>query len=807
MLKNFILTSLRNLRKNGFYSFINIFGLSIGLACSILILLYVADELSFDRYHENVDRIYRVASEGSLGGNSYNTAQVAPPTGPAIAADYPEVAWSTRIRIGGSYIVETSDNNFFKEDLALFADSTLFQTFSFELIEGNPLNALTLPNSVVLSEELAKKYFGDKDALGQTLILDNNYECKVTGVMKKIPTNTHFSSELFISMETLEYSRETRDWTSFDFNTYIVLNEGASAEVLESKFPQMVYKYVGPLVKDYLGITMEEFEAQGNGFNYYLDPVTDIHLYSTRSEELGVGSDIRYIYIFSGIALFILLIACINFMNLSTARSASRAKEVGIRKTAGSRKSQLILQFIFESLFVTSIAFLVAVIISFLTLPYFNQLSGKELSIPFSSFSFYLLLLSGIVIVSLMAGSYPAFFLSAFKPVDVLKGKLKTGMKSGRIRSALVIFQFAISILLIAGTLVIYNQLQFIQNKNLGYSKDQVIVVNDSYVLEDNIESFKTGILQIPEVQNASMSSYLPVRSSRSSSGYFPKGSDPNQNLVVLNHFYVDSDYISTLQIEMLDGRNFSPEILSDSTALIVNEAFVKELGFDNPIGKVMSRFTDDPNVVLDFNIIGVMKDFHYESLRSKIEPLMFRLGRSTGRVSVRVNTTDLQQTISKIEGEWTKAANGEPFEYTFVDDLFNNMYNSEKRTGRIALAFASLAIFIAALGLFALSSFTAEQRSKEIGVRKVLGASIGSIILLLSKEYGKLILVSLVISIPLAWYFMNQWLQDFEYKTNLHPGIFLGAGFLAISIAWFSMGFQSWKAAAANPARSLRNE
>jgi len=775
----------------------------------MLIMMFVMDELSYDRYNTHANQTYRMAFDGQLGESAMLMAQTSAPMAQALVNDYPEVLWATRFRDRGSYIVKVGKtNDIFKEEGVLFADSNVFKTFDFELLQGNPENALANPNSVVITKELAYKYFGDENAIGQALTLDNKIESKVTGIMAKIPSNTHFTADMFVSLPSLEnLDMEMQQWTNFNFQTYIVLEEDADPDQLEAKFPGMTEKYIGPQIEKYLGITLAEFEEQGNRFGFFMNPLTDIHLRSSYPGELGNQSDIKYVYVFSAIALFILLIACINFMNLSTAKSAGRAREVGVRKALGSRRSQLISQFLNESILLSALAFIFAVLLAYLTLPYFNLLSGKELVMPFNDPQFYAGILGGILVVGFLSGSYPAFFLSSFSASSILKGNLSIGVKSGRLRSILVVFQFATSIILVAGTLVIYNQLEFIQNKKLGYSKDQVLIIQDTYVLDDQIESFKNKLTQYPEVINATISGFLPVSSNSSSTSYFPKDKG-GEYIRVVNIFNVDTDYIPTMGIEMSLGRNFDPEIITDSTAVIVNEALIKLYEFDEePIGSILARYGDDPDQNEEYRIIGVVKDFHFQSLKEDIRPMLFHLRRSTGSISLKVETEDLPGLITKVENEWKSLANGQPFTYSFLEERFDNMYRQEKRTGRIAIVFSSLAILVACMGLFGLAAFTAEQKTKEIGVRKVMGASISNIVLLLNKDFSRLILFSIILATPVAWFLMDKWLAEFSYRIDLNPTIFLGAGVLSMIIAWLTMGYQSYKAASANPATSLRDE
>lgn len=807
MLLNYFKVAIRSLIKHKFYSFINVTGLAIGVACCLLIMIFVLDEISYDRYHVKAERIYRMGFTGMLGGNEFTAAQVGAPVKDALVNDFPEVEDVTRFRQRGSYLVRYQTETFKEEDV-VFVDGNVFETFTLNLIQGNPETALMEPNSMVITPTIAKKYFGDDNAIGKQVTLDNKTEYKITGVMEEIPRNTHFNFDIFLSMESLEESRNDQ-WLSMNYQTYIVLLEGKSPEELEGKFKAMIETYVGPQIEQYLNIDLAEFEEQGNKLGFFVDPMLDIHLHSKIQGELAPTSDILYVYIFSAIGIFILLIACINFMNLSTARSANRAKEVGIRKVMGSLKRQLVRQFLMESIIVSLVAFILAVVISLLAMPQFNDLSGKQLVIPFTSPLFFPALITAALMVGFLAGSYPAFYLSAFKPAAILKGSLKVGMKSGWLRSSLVVFQFGTSIILIVGTLVIKNQLNYVQNKKLGFNKEQVLILHDAYALGDQLNSFKEDVKTDPEVINASISGFLPVsNSNRSSTAYFPNGTIDMENTQVIQQWRIDHDYIPTMGMEIILGRNFSKDFPSDSSAILINETSAALFGFgEDAINQKLSQFTEDPNVTDDYNIVGIVKDFHFESLRENIGPMVLHLRSSRGSMSVRINTKNIAELIKRIEDKWKSLANGQPFSFSFMDDRFDDTYKDEQRIGKIAIVFSSLAIFIACLGLFGLAAFTAEQRTKEIGVRKVMGASVTGIVMLLSKEFGKLIVIAFVIATPLSWYLMDNWLSGFHYRITINPIIFLIAGGASFSIAWLTMGYQSLKASIANPVKSLRNE
>lgn len=819
MLQNYFKIALRNLSKHRFYSIINVLGLSTGIASCLLIVLFVLNETSYDRYHQKADRIYRLSGEIKYGGNHYQLAVAPAPMADALWSDYPEVESAVRFRARGSYLVKREGGTeSIKEHGVIWTDSTFFDVFTVPVLKGNDKNALTDPNTVAISESMANKYFPGDEALGQTLIMDNRWPMKVTAIFADMPQNGHFRFDFLLALAGLDEA-QNHNFLSNNFNTYLLLREGASAADLEKKLPQFVQKYMGPQAKEALGVAfdLEQFVAAGNKLEYTLMPLTDIHLHSDLTAELGANGDITYVYLFSAIALFILLIACINFMNLSTARSANRAKEVGVRKVMGSLRAHLVRQFLTESMLVTLVSFAIAVGLAYIALPYFNLLAAKELYLPVESLWFYGWLAVAALLVGLLAGLYPSFFLSAFEPVKVLKGQLSLGMKSGLVRSSLVVFQFAITIFLIIGTVVIQRQLTFIQEKKIGFKKDQVLMVEDAYALGDQQESFKKEMMQNASVLHGTISGYVPVDIGwRSDNTWWPAGTQPTEeNMVGLQTWNVDYDYVKTMGMEIIDGRDFSDAFPSDSSAVILNEAAVKLFGFEKePLGQKISTFSDnneDGSVnrqsETSSTVIGVVKDFHFQSLRNSIGPVGLYLGSSPGYVSFRFQAGNTTEVINQAEQIWKRLAPGQPFQYTFLDEAFGNMYSTEQKLGKILGVFATLAILIACLGLFALTAFTAEQRTKEIGIRKVLGASVGSIVMLLSREFGKLILIAFVIAAPASWYAVRWWLEGFTYKTQVGVVVYLLAGVACFIVAWLTMGYQSLKAATANPVDSLKSE
>jgi putative ABC transport system permease protein len=810
MIRNYLKVAIRNLWKNKTFSFINIAGLAIGLCCFLLIALYVLDELSFDKYNANADRIYRINSDIRFGGADLHMPVTSDMMGQLLKKDYPQVEQYTRLyTFNGDKLIKKG-NDYINEQHVGHADSTFFDVFTLPAIEGDTRTALNEPNTVVITESMAKKYFSSTQALGKNLEVKDqkNPLYKVTAVIKDIPENSHFHFDFLFSMKNVDYN-----WgqlTSHNFYTYIRLKKGTDPKAFEKNFDQYIDKYVLPEAKQFMNInSMEEFRKAGNSLVYTLMPLTQIHLHSDRSFELSPSGNIQYVYIFSAVALFILIIACINFMNLTTARSANRAREVGIRKVLGTEKGQLVKQFLFESTTMVILALLIAIPAVWLVLPLFNDMAAKKM-ITGSLFTPYILplLIALPFVVGLIAGSYPAFFLSAFRPIEVLKGKLKLGSKSGILRSVLVVFQFWASIILIIGTVVVYRQLHYIQTRNLGFNKDQVLIVNGVGALNNNMVPFKNDVLQLPGVSSGTLSGYLPVSNSyRSDNTWSTEAVMTTKTGFDMQNWLIDYDYLKTMGMQIIKGRNFSREFGSDSTAMIINETTAKIIGYKDPIGKQLFRSGDEQGHVRAFTIIGVVRNFNFETLHHEVGPLAFMLSTGSGLASFKVNAANINQLVAQIQSKWRSLAPGLPFSYRFLDESFNEMYRAEQRVGKIALVFSVLAIFIACLGLFGLATFIAEQRTKEIGIRKVLGASVQGIVQMLSKDFMKLVAISFVIAAPMAWYFMHKWLQDFAFRINISWWIFAAAGLAALLIALVTVSFQAIRAAVSNPVKSLRTE
>lgn len=807
MFKNYFKIAWRNLVKNRTFSIINILGLAIGLCCFLLIALWVMDELSFDSYNKKADRIYRINSDIRFGGSDLKLPVTSDMMGQTLKKDYPQVEQYTRIYANGGALIK-KDGQFINQPNLVWADSTLFDVFTLPAVNGDTRTALNEPNTVVITESMAKKYFNTTDVVGKILETNNegaaNY--KVTAVIKDIPDNSHFNFNMAFSMDNVQY--QWGQYLSHNFYTYLLLKPGVDYKEFEKKFGQYIESYVMPQAKQFMQIkSFDEFEKAGNKLVYSLTPLRKIHFQSDRNFDLSPPGNIQYVYIFSAVALFILLIACINFMNLTTARSANRAREVGIRKVLGTERRSLMAQFLAESTLMVVLSLIIAVALAALVLPLFNDVSTKSMTIQSLFSPFILPLLVALpFVVGLIAGSYPAFYLSAFKPIQVLKGNL-VGAKRGGLRSALVVFQFAISIILIIGTIIIYSQLHYIQNKNLGFNKEQVLVINNTYTLGNNAEVFKNEMIKQAGVVSGTISGYLPINSSRNDNTLSSTPVITSTTGLNLQTWTVDNDYIPTMGMQLLKGRNFSPQFKTDSTAVILNETAAKLFGFgDHPIGKKIYNHGDG-GTMIELNVIGVVKNFHFASLRENIGPLLFTLGRHLGNASFKVTAANIPSVLKAAEAKWKAMARGMPFSYQFMDEGFDEMYRSEQRVGKIALIFSVLAIFIACLGLFGLATFIAEQRTKEIGIRKVLGASIRGIVSLLSKDFLRLVIIAFVVAVPVGWYFMNKWLQDFAYRINISWWVFLIAGTAAMLIAIVTVSFQAIRAAVNNPVENLRTE
>ncbi|WP_018620049.1 ABC transporter permease [Spirosoma luteum] len=807
MLRNYLKIAWRNLVRYKGYTFINVFGLAIGLACCLVIFLYVQDELLFDRFHTKADRIYRIINQRSSEGVQMVMARTPPAYGPALMTSFPEVQQSVRLfEFGGNELVAYGDRKFFESGI-LLADSTFFELFSFPLTRGNPRQVLRSPDAIVLSETMARKYFGNQDPLGKLLSIDGTYKFRVTGVMKDVPEQSHLKAGFvgsFGALRDMVGAERLKSWGWQQFYTYITLNQGSNPAQLNAKLPAFLAQHAP-----------NEVNQRNARDNYELQALTDVHLRSSDVEyDIVQKGDIQYIYAFSLVAIFTLLIACFNFMNLSTARSARRSKEVGMRKTLGAQRVQLVGQFLGESLLQTGLALAVALLLTVLVLPTLNNWTGKSLqfvsilTVPFVSG-----LLGAAVLVGLLAGSYPAFFLSGFKPLNGLKGVVK-GVASGAfLRRTLVIGQFTVSIMLMIGAGIVFYQIRYIQKKNLGFSNEQLVSLPiRTKAMRQNIETIKAELKQNPSIVGATACYGVPGGRFAGDGIKVPGRTEEFST----NMFLIDEDYIPTLGMTMVAGRNFSKSFGTDAQeGFVLNETAVRELGWGSPanaIGKPVEWRQWEPPTPADSikrgKVIGVVKDFNYKTIHQKIEPMVLQIVPAEySHLVVRIRPAATTTALSVLSDKWRAAASEWPFEYTFLDEQFADQYRSEQIFGKVFGLFTFLSIFITCLGLFGLAAFTAEQRTKEIGVRKVLGASVTSIVALLSKDFLNLVLIALLIAAPIAWYTMNHWLESFAYRVNMEWWVVALAGLLAISIAFLTVFFQSIKAALTNPVKSLRSE
>ncbi|MCF6403034.1 ABC transporter permease [Chitinophaga filiformis] len=802
MFRYYYKIAVRNLWRNKGFSAITIFGLAIGLATCLLITLFVTDELRYEYFNDKADRIYRINADFLVNGSTFRERNTPALFGQVLQQDYPQIEKYVRF-LQQEHILVKKGEETLMENNSCFADSTVFDIFSLHMIAGNPTTALRHPFSMVISERMAKKYFNSTDVVGKILNTDNINHYTITGVIKDVPPQSHLHFDFIKAMAQEEYSRQAQ-WMADNFVTYVQVRPGTTQAQLDGFLQQATKKYMENDLKKLTGSDLADLEKKGGHFRYQSIPLKKIHLYSDLTNEAEPSGNIQYVYIFIITAIIILLIACVNFMNLSTARSAGRAKEVGLRKVMGSQRSSLIIQFLAESIITSCCAMLIAIGMTALLLPYLNELSGKSLSITVTSLAWTLpLLFIIVIIVGLLAGSYPAFFLSSFEPVKVLKGKFSSGFKSSWLRNSLVIFQFAAAILLIVGTLVIYNQLSYIHNKQLGYNRQQVLVVENTQALWIHAKGFREEVLKIPGVTAGTMTNTLPTVININTNIYSKDAARSPGQVVGIPEWYVDADYIPTLGMQMASGRNFSPDMPTDTGALVINETAARLLGFTDITDKYLYRGDNK------MKIIGIVKDFNSGSLRNKIAPAVLTLGEYTGTMAFRINTNNIQHIINKI-GELYHARpgmQGQPFKYTFLDDNFNRLYQAEERTGKIFISFAVLAILIASLGVFGLITYAAEQRTKEIGIRKVLGASVSGIVAMLSADFLKLIAFAAVIATPLAWLLMDKWLQNFAYRININWMIFAVSIILMGLVTMLTISFKAIKAALVNPVKSLRSE
>lgn len=802
MIKNYFKIALRNMLKNKAFASINIFGLAVGFTCCLLISLFLLDELSYDKFPKDAGNIYRV--ELTLENRDfYSAVDVA--VGKGMKAAYPEIVDFARLHVWKNVFVKHGANQF-KEAAVAYVDSNFLPLFSIPLAAGNVASALNEPNSVVLSQGAAKRYFGSEDPIGKMLLINNDTSqpYRVTGVVGTLPGKLHFDFDFYVSFKD---NPNNQNWSNVGEYTYIKLTPGADVKKLEAKFPELVAAHVVPEIQRDMGVSLAEAQKSVSSFVFYLKPIDQIHLYSSNKDELAINRSIKYVYIFGALAFFIILLAAVNFTNLSTAASIQRSKEVGIRKVMGSPKKQLVFQFLSESVLLSLFAYIISLVFIYLVLPFFNDLSGKQLH--FSDFIHYkaiLASLSFVFVIGILAGVYPAFFLSSFNIISTLKGKKNASPKSSQyLRSGLVVFQFAVSIALIICTIIVYKQLHFMQNKELGFDTAQELVINDTYLIGKNQEAFKQQLLQNSSVISATLTRDVPVGASNvNGTQAYAKTTSASgtRNEIHINKYYVDYDYLKTLGMQMQTGRYFSPDY-ADSAAVVLNEAAVKEFGINgDPVGQYIVMSGQH-----EYNIVGVVKDFHYASVKEKIAPLVMMLGRNTGGMIVKIKTGETAGLLASFKNTWNTYNPNGPFSYNFMDDRFEAVYKAEERTGKIFSVFAVISIIIASLGLLGLSAFSIALRTKEIGVRKVLGAGVGQVVLLLSKDFLMMVLIAFVVAVPLTWYAMHKWLQEFAYRIQIGWAVFALAGLAAVLIAVTTVSFQALKASLANPVKSLRTE
>lgn len=810
MIKNYFKIAWRNLARYKFISFINLFGLTVGLTCCLLILTYILNELSYDRYNKDADQVYRI-TRTFYNGNGEQTLKlstIAPPFGYYMPGEFPEIQKMTRLLNGGSIPLRYKDKLINQADV-YFADENLVDVFTVKVLKGNPKAALGDPFSVMMTEETAKKYFGNEDPMNKVLRANNQFDVKVTGIYKAFPPNAHLHPEILVSFNTLKDSavygeKNLRtNWGNNSFFTYIKLPKNYDIKKMEARFPAFLDNH---MADQFGGVKPSKVTSLA------LQKLTDIHLYSHTDYEAEPNGDIDRVYIFSAIALFILLIACINYMNLSTARSALRAKEIGIRKVIGARKKELIIQFLSESVIILWLATLFAFLCLYFSLPWLNELSGQQLSISILlKWQVLIPLLITPFVIGFISGVYPALFMSSFKPVKTLKGLFKVGGSSINFRKVLVVTQFAISIILIITTIVVFQQLHYMQNASLGYDKDHIVTLPYYPPLNNQYESFRNTLRSNSNIKEVGLSSRIPTGRLLDDMGASAPGQDSMTPVKAeIRYVATNYDFIPTYGISMVAGRNFSRSYGTDTANFVINESAVKAVGWKSPQEAVGKDFKYG---FITGHIIGVMKDFNFESLHQKIKPLIFIMPASAASngfynvISVKIAGKNIASALTTLKDAWQKYLPDLPYQYSFLDEKFATLYQAEQRQETIFTVFACIAIFIASLGLLGLSAFTISQRIKEIGVRKVLGANVSSIVGLLSKEFLKLVLISAIIAFPVAWYVMSKWLQDFAYRINIHWWVFVLAGVLTLLIALATVGFQAIKAAIANPVDSLRTE
>ncbi len=801
------LVAYRSLLRNKFYAFINILGLGLGLSTCILIGIFIKDELSFDKHWKNGERIYRVSADIRFNNNTFLMANSPAPMAESFKEDFPEIKEAARFRDVGQNVINIGETYYNQRDV-VFVDQSMLRIFQLDFKSGNPENALGQPNSAIIDATTAQKLFGTEDAVGKVFEMSNN-QYSVQGVYSDIPDNSHFHFPVMISMLSYPDAKSPM-WLSNNFKTYFLLDENNDHRSLQDKFEGVYEKYFGPQFQQFAGVTYEQMLESGSYLNYYLTPVFDIHLKSNLGYEIEANGNMQYVWILFAAGIFVLIIAAINFMNISTARSSVRAKEVGMRKVMGGVRRQLVFQFLIESILNAFLALILAVGLTYLMLPFFNNMADKSIMNPFfGTLALWKESLTLTILVGLLAGLYPAFYLSRFAPIKVLKGQLTLGVKSGSLRNVLVITQFIASVMLIFGSMVIYSQLRFTQTKSLGFDKDQVIIINETYTLDNSIRAFRDELKNSPAISNASMSSFLPTGGNRSDSPLMPEGATSVEEAVIgIQLWLTDENYVPTLNLNILEGRNFSSELASDTMAVIVNEAALKEFGYENPIGeKVYAVPGFDVYGRTEYQIIGIVEDFHFDHFKNKIGPVALFYGNSTGKVILRYEASQTESVQEYVQATWEKFNPSRPLNYDFMDQQFAAKYESEEKLGKLFGSFAIISIVIACLGLFGLAAFTSDQKKKEIGVRKVLGATVNQLMMKQLSSYTKLLGISLLLGLPTSHYLMSNWLENFAYKTDISLLVYLAPSLLILVFAWSTVSIISFKAAMQNPVNNLHQE
>lgn len=805
MLRNYLIVAWRVIARQRMYAAIKMGGFALGIATCMIIALYIRHELRYDAWYPDKDRVFRIYNEDTADNSKWSSLPA--PIADNLRDEFPEVTIAGRLIAhnwynAGSNLFRRDDQieNTYEEGFA-YADPELLEILQIPMVMGNRDNALTKPRSILISQRIAEKYFPGEEPVGRIVVLNDQDTIPFTigGVMANIREDSHLNFDFLITLSGVEFwPGEQTNWCCWNYNAYVKLQPGTDPAEFEQKILSIRDKH-------YLAYLKESNEPGADRVRKYhvfrLQPVEDIYLKSEGIHSSVRYGDIRYVRLLGGIAVFILLLACINFVNLSTARSANRAKEVGLRKVVGSVRGYLVRQFLTESILFSFLSFLLAILIVVATLPYFNRVIGASLAIPWSAWWFLPVLLAASVIVGIFAGVYPSVYLSSFKPIEVLKGSISRGARSSVLRGTLVVFQFTVSIVLLIGTFVIHRQMNFILNTKIGFDKEQVIMIEGANTMGENQRTFKEELSSLAGVQHVTISSYLPVQGTkRDQNGFWLDGKSEEQVSIGAQRWYVDEDYLAALGIKLLEGRNFDPTVASDSQAIIINRAMARELNLTNPVGSRIQNWET-------WTVIGVVEDFHFESMKGKIEPLSLVYGKWGQIISVKVNTSDMQQTIKSITKVWDRFMPHQAIRYSFLDESYARMYADVERVGRVFTIFAILAIVVACLGLFALSAFMVEQRGKEISIRLVLGASVSNIFRLLTQNFVMLVMISLVIGAPIGWYAMKWWLEDYEYRITIGWDVFVLAGAMAVLIALLTVCYQSLKVATDNPVERLRND